>query len=151
MGKCTRAGQTLEGLIGSTLWAKSVITSNFLEKWRLFGYYWNVLNVRLPAPFLILIIVVVQSLSESDALRPAWTAAHQASPPFSVSWSLVRLTSIESVMPFNGLILCPSPSPAFLQSFPASGSFPVSQLLASGGQSTEAEASVSVLQMNTQG
>ena len=142
MGKCTRAGQMLEDLIGSTLWAKSVITSNFLEKWRLFDY-WNVLNVRLPAPFLILIIVV-QSLSESDALRPAWTAAHQASPPFSVSLSLVKLTSIESVMPFNDLILCPSPS-AFLQSFPASGSFPVSQLLASGGQSIEAEASVSVL------
>lgn len=39
MGKGACAGQTLEDLIGSTLWAKSVITSNFLEKWRLFGYY----------------------------------------------------------------------------------------------------------------
>ena len=37
--------------------------------------------------------------------------------------------SIESVMPSNHLILC-----QHLQSFPASGSFPVSRLLASGGQ-----------------
>ena len=38
-----------------------------------------------------------------------------------------------------------------LQSFPASGSFPVSQLLASGGQSIETSASASVLPMNIQG
>ena len=37
------------------------------------------------------------------------------------------------------------------QSFPASGSFPVSQLFASGGQSMGASASVSVLPMNIQG
>ena len=80
------------------------------------GYYWNVLNVCLPAPFLIL-ITVVQSLSESDALRPAWNAAHQASLPSTVSWSLVKLMSIESVMPFNDLILC---RPLFLTSvFPS--------------------------------
>jgi len=80
------------------------------------GYYWNVLNVCLPAPFLIL-ITVVQSLSESDALRPTWTAAHQASLPFTVSWSLVKLMYIESVMPFNDLILC---RPLFLTSvFPS--------------------------------
>ena len=44
-----------------------------------------------------------------------------------------------------------SPSPPRLQSFPASGSFPVSWLLASGGQSTGASASASVLPMNIQG
>ena len=37
-----------------------------------------------------------------------------------------------------------------LQAFPASGSFPMSQLLASGGQSTGASASASVLPMNIQ-
>ena len=37
-----------------------------------------------------------------------------------------------------------------LQSFPASGSFPMSQLFASGGQSIGASASASVLPMNTQ-
>ena len=38
-----------------------------------------------------------------------------------------------------------------LQSFPASGSFPVNQLVASGSQSTGASASASVLPMNVQG
>jgi len=35
-----------------------------------------------------------------------WTAAHQASVFFTVSWSLLKLMSIESVMPNNHLILC---------------------------------------------
>ena len=35
-----------------------------------------------------------------------WTAAHQASLFFTISWSLLKLTSIESVMPSNHLILC---------------------------------------------
>ena len=38
-----------------------------------------------------------------------------------------------------------------LQSFPASGSFPMSQLFSSGGQSIGVSASISVLPMNTQG
>ena len=44
-----------------------------------------------------------------------------------------------------------SPSSSCLQSFPASGSFPMSQLFASGGQGTGVSASVSVLPMNIQG
>ena len=35
-----------------------------------------------------------------------WTAAHQASLSFTISWSLVKLMSIELMMPFNHLILC---------------------------------------------
>ena len=35
-----------------------------------------------------------------------WTARHQASLSFTVSWSLLKLMSIESVMPSNHLILC---------------------------------------------
>ena len=35
-----------------------------------------------------------------------WTAAHQASLSLTISQSLLKLTSIESVMPFNNLILC---------------------------------------------
>ena len=35
-----------------------------------------------------------------------WTAAHQASLSFTISWSLLKLVSIESVMPSNHLILC---------------------------------------------
>ena len=49
-------------------------------------------------------------------------------------------TISSSVIPFSS---CP-------QSFPASGSFPVSQLFASGGQSIGVSASTSVLPMNTQ-
>ena len=53
-------------------------------------------------------------------------------------------------MPSNHLIFC---HPLLLspQSFPASGSFPLSWLFASGGQSIGASASASVLPMNNQG
>ena len=35
-----------------------------------------------------------------------WTAAHQASLSVTNSWSLLKLMSIDSVMPFNHLVLC---------------------------------------------
>ena len=35
-----------------------------------------------------------------------WTAAYQASLSFTISWSLLKLMSIESVMPSNHLVLC---------------------------------------------
>ena len=41
----------------------------------------------------------------SDSATP-WTAAHQASLSITNSWSLPKLMSIDSVMPFNHLILC---------------------------------------------
>ena len=64
--------------------------------------------------------------------------------------TLLKLMSVESVMPSNHLILC-QPLSFCLQSFPASGSFLMSRLLASGGQSIGVSASASVLQMNIQG
>ena len=48
----------------------------------------------------------VQSLSHVRLFATPWTAAHQASLPITISWSLVKLMSIESVMPSNYLILC---------------------------------------------
>ena len=54
--------------------------------------------------------------------------------------------SIELVIPSNHLILC-RPFSSRLQSFPESRSFPMSQLFASGGQSTGVSASASVLPM----
>ena len=51
-------------------------------------------------------------LSSAQALRcvqllaTPWTAAHQASPSITNSQSLLKLMSIESVMPSNRLILC---------------------------------------------
>ena len=71
------------------------------------------------------------------------TAAHQASLYITNSWSLLKHMSIESVMQFNHLILC-VPFYSCLQSFPASGSFPLSQSFASGGQIIGASASASV-------
>ena len=56
----------------------------------------------------------------------------------------------ESVMLSNHLILC-HPFTFCLQSFPESGSFPMSQFFASGGQSPGASASSSVLPMTIQG
>ena len=41
----------------------------------------------------------------SDFATP-WTAAHQASLSITNSWNLLKLMSIESVMPSNHLILC---------------------------------------------
>ena len=63
---------------------------------------------------------------------------------FTVSWSLLKLMSIEGVMPSNHLV----PFSSCLQSFPVSGSFLMSQLFASGAQSIRASASV--LPMNIQ-
>ena len=73
-------------------------------------------------------------------------AAHSA----SLSCTMLKLTSTEPVMPSSQLILC-RPFSFCLQSFPASGSFPTSQLFTPGGQSIGASASASILPMNIQG
>ena len=76
----------------------------------------------------------VQLLSRVQLFVTPWTVARQASLFITNSWSLLKLMSIKlwwhptissSVVPFSSC----------LQSFPASGSFPMSQLFASGGQS----------------
>ena len=78
-----------------------------------------------------------------------WTAAHQAFLSITNSWRSVKLMSIEwwchptmpsSVVPFS----------SHFQSFPASGSFQMSQFFASGGQSIGVSASISVLPMDIQ-
>ena len=48
----------------------------------------------------------VQWLSRVWLFVTPWTAACQASPSFTISWILLKLKSIESVMPFNHLLLC---------------------------------------------
>ena len=42
----------------------------------------------------------------SNSFATPWTAARQAFLSFTISWSLLKLTSIESVMPSTHLILC---------------------------------------------
>ena len=49
---------------------------------------------------------LVQSLSHVQLFATPWTAAHQASLSITNSQSLLKLMSIESVMPSNHLILC---------------------------------------------
>ena len=58
-------------------------------------------------------IVVIQLLSGIRLFANPWTAAHQASLSFTIFWSLLKLMSIESVMPSNHLIFC---CPLFLLS-----------------------------------
>ena len=97
----------------------------------------------------------VQSLSCVQLFVTPWTAAGHASLSITISWSLLKLMSIESVMPSSYLILC-CPFSSCLQSFPALVfwwvvvSFLMSQFFTSGGQSTGASASPSVLPMNIQ-
>ena len=79
--------------------------------------------------------------------RTPWTAARQASLSFTIFRSLLKLMSVESVLPSNHLILCRTlllpPS-----IFPSIRVFLMSQLFASSGQSVRASASV--LPMNIQ-
>ena len=68
-----------------------------------------------------LVGTVVQLLNHVRFFETPWTAACQASLSFTISWSLLKLMSVSSsVTPFSSC----------LQSFPASGSFPVSWLFA---------------------
>ena len=73
-------------------------------------------------------------------------------PGFPVHHQLLELTQThvyrigDAIQPSHPL----APFSSCLQSFPASGSFPMSQLFASGGQSIEVSASASVLPVNTQ-
>ena len=53
-----------------------------------------------------LLINTVKFLSHIRLFVTPWTAAQQASLSITKSWSLLKLMSIESVMPFNHLILC---------------------------------------------
>ena len=91
----------------------------------------------------------VQSLSCIWLFATPWTEAHQASLSITNSRSLLKLMSIESVMPSNHLSSVVRFS-SCLQSFPASESFPRSQFFSSGGQCIGVSASASVLPMNIQ-
>ena len=90
----------------------------------------------------------VQLFSHVRLFATPWTAAHQASLSITNSQSLLKLMFIESVMPSSNCLILGVSFSSCLQSFPASGSFPRSQFLASGGQSIRASASV--LPMNIQ-
>ena len=81
--------------------------------------------------------VVVQSLSCVQLFAVLWTAAHYASLSFTISQILLKLMSIEFMVP-STISSSVTSFFSFPQSFPASGSFPMSQFFAPGGQSIRA-------------
>ena len=84
----------------------------------------------------------------SDSMTP-WIAALQASLSITNSRSSLKLMSVESVMP-SSISSWVVPFSSCPQSLPASESFPMSQLFASGGQSIGVSPLASVLPKNTQ-
>ena len=82
------------------------------------------------------IFVVVQSIIHVRLFATPWTAASQVPLSSTISWSLLRFMSNQLVMLSNHLILCRLFS-FCLQSFPASGSFPMGWLFTSDGQILE--------------
>ena len=91
----------------------------------------------------------VQSLSHVWLFVTPWITARQASLSITNIRSSPKLMCIELVMPSSHLILC-RPLLLMPSIFPASGSFPMSQLFAWGGQSIGVSTSASVLSMNAQ-
>ena len=79
-----------------------------------------------------------------------WTIACQASLSFPIPWSLLKLLSIESVMPSNHLVLC-CPLLLLPLTFSSIRVFLMSQLFESGGQNIGTPTSASVFPMNIQG
>ena len=90
----------------------------------------------------------VQLLCRVQLFVKMWTAAYQASLSFTISWNLLKCplswwchpAISSSVIPFSSC----------LQSFPASGSFPISQFFTSGVQSIGVSGLASVLPVNIQ-
>ena len=74
-----------------------------------------------------IITVVVHSLNPVQLCVAPHVAAHQASLSFTFSWSLLKRASVELMIPPNEILLH-RPLSSCPQSFPASGSFPMSQL-----------------------
>ena len=64
--------------------------------------------------YLVWLLLLFSRSVVSDSLWPPWTAALQASLSFTISWSLLKFLSTESVMPSNHLILCHHVSPLSL-------------------------------------
>ena len=93
------------------------------------------------------ILSSVQSLSRVRLFATPWTAARQASLTITYSWNLLKLMSIESVMPSNHLILC---CPLLLPSvFPSIRVFSDESVLSIRWPSIRTSASTSGLPVNS--
>ena len=119
------------------------MTFIFLTRVILAGMWWC----------LIVVLIYLRACSVAQwcpSLCDPLTVGHARLPlSFTVFWSLLKLMSIKLVTLSNHLILfCPFSSCP--QSFPASWSFPVSQLFTSGGQNIGVSAWAAVLPISIQ-
>ena len=121
--------------------------SCYCEQWLNILIYYRLQNANIV--YHLGFMYSVQLLSHVRLFVNPWIVARQASLSITNSWSLPKLMSIESVMPSSHLILC-HPLLLLPPIPPRIGSFPMSQLFTSGGQSIGVSASASVLPMNTQ-
>jgi len=91
--------------ISLSLWPALVMYASLLsptpDHWILHDC-WFSLSPSVPFPG----VAVIQSLSHAKFFATPWTVALQASLSFTISWSLLKLMSTESVIPSNYLILC---------------------------------------------
>ena len=94
--------------VSSCVWC-TLSHASILYKWLCFCVLYCIVLVQsvvVQYLYFKLRISPVQVLSHSQLFAIPWTAACQASLSITNSWSLVKLMSIESVMPSNHLILC---------------------------------------------
>ena len=112
--------------------------------------YIGIWHIEIYIHISIYMYFVVQLLCFVQLFVTPWTATCQASLSFTISWSFFKLISIElwCHLNFSSSVISFS---SCLQSFPESGSFPMSWLFSSGDQIIEASASASVLAMNIKG
>jgi len=115
-----------------------------------FGHRIHILDKPFLINCLLLLLLLLSHSVMSDSLLPHGLKNDRLPCPSLSPWlcshswpssQWCHLTISSSVVPFS----------TSLQSFPASGSFPVNQLFISGGQSIGASASASVLSVNIQG
>ena len=87
---------------------KAFLSQEWINKWM--GGEWR--HGRISAECVVAHLefwwhfAVVQLFSCVQLFATPWTAAHQASLSFTISWSLLKPMSIQSVMPSNYLVLC---------------------------------------------
>ena len=82
---------------------RSILIKRSLSfNWKVFFFF---LELRCLWHFIYIVVIpVVQVLGHVWLFATPWTAAHQASLSFTISWNLLKLT--EPVLPSNHLILC---------------------------------------------
>ena len=111
---------------------------------------WKQITCYLVSNFTGSLLLLFSGLVMFNCLQPHGMQHAKLPYPLPISWSLLKLMSIELMMPSNNLNLCHSllllPS-----NFPSTRGFPMSRLFPSDGQSIEASSLASVLPVIVQG